>query len=409
MKKYVFITQSISGVTGNQRYVNNKCKLLRENGWEVIVLWNYNISPVELEHVKCFDNKKYIHHELKFYPSWFSTRGRRKVVDRLASIIGRAEQIVIESNKLELGAWGELLAKKLRCKHINFVTTEGLSICNKATFDYCYAKLLKNEFFNINTASVTRFFSNFVTIEHPEKYYLGENYPVSVEVKEYPFPAFDDMPQADYTITHFGRYKKYVPNLILELNQFAFNHPDKQINLFLIGDAQLQNSFETSFNQPNVNVSFHSEVITVPKQIFEKSDVIIATAGCASLAAEYMPNVIAMDIKTLEPLGLLKRTTLDTNASSGQFHNNKSVVQWLESLLVEKEVYPLLKTQRISHGFNYQMQLVEKCDYQYIDTTKVKEGMTQHDGLYEFLVKIGLFHVVEYFYFKKRGMKIIWR
>ena len=101
MKKYVFLTQSISGITGNQRYVNNKCKLLRENGWEVVVLWDYNISPVQLEHVKCFDNEKYIHHELKFYPYWFSRRGRNKVIDKLAAIIGDADQIVIESNKLE--------------------------------------------------------------------------------------------------------------------------------------------------------------------------------------------------------------------------------------------------------------------------------------------------------------------
>ena len=68
MKKYVFLTQSISGITGNQRYVNNKCRWLRQNGWEVLVFWNYNVSPVELEDVKCFDEKKYIHHELKFYP-----------------------------------------------------------------------------------------------------------------------------------------------------------------------------------------------------------------------------------------------------------------------------------------------------------------------------------------------------
>ena len=149
MKKYVFLSEDLFGLTGSQRYVNNKCKYLRANGWEVIVFWNYNIAPVVLEHVKCFDNEKYIHHELKFYPSWFSKRERNKILERLASIIGEADQIVIESSKLELGAWGELLAKKLHCKHINFVLTEGVTIQNQETFDYCYAKLLKNEFFNI--------------------------------------------------------------------------------------------------------------------------------------------------------------------------------------------------------------------------------------------------------------------
>ena len=407
MKKYVFLTQSISGITGNQRYVNNKCKLLRENGWEVIVLWNLNIAPVELEHVKCFDNKKYIHHELKFYPSWFSERGRNKVLDKLVSVIGDADQIVIESNKLELGAWGELLAQKLHCKHINYVTTEGLSIRNQSTFDYCYAKLLKNEFFNINPSSVIRFFSNFTTIEFPENHFWNASTSSSVDVEEYSFPAFDDLPKADYTITHFGRYKKYIPKLISELNSFTTIHSDKHFNIFFLGNGFQQDVIRDSLEKSNVHVAFHSEVTVIPKQIFEKSDVIVATAGCASLASLYMPNAIAMDVRTMEPLGLHRRTTWDSNASSGRYDNNKSIFQWLDSLLINKESYPLLERPIVPHGFDYQMQFVDQCDYTYFDTTKVKERMTQHDGLYEFLVKMGLSCVVEYFYFKRRGVKTI--
>lgn len=407
MRKYVFITQSIAGITGNQRYVNNKCKLLREKGWEVIVLWNYNISPVELEHVKCFDDKKYIHHELKFYPSWFSKRGRREVIDRLAAIIGSADQIVIESNKLELGAWGEILAKKLQCKHVIFVTTEKIKIHDKDTFDFCYSKLLRHEFFTINEAAVKHLFSNFVTIEHPENYYWSAS--PGVEVEEYPFPSFDDLPQSDFIITHFGRYKKYIPNLISELNNFTSNHLDKKFNIFILGNGYQQEEIRNTLNKPNVHVVISPEVIVVPKQVFEKSDVIIATAGCGSLASLYMPNVIVMDVNTFEPLGLLKRTTLDSNVSSGRFKNEKTITQWLESLLIKGESYSLLEKQKVHHKFDYQMQFVDDYDYQYIDSTKVKEGMTRHDKLYEFLVKIGLFHLVEYFYFKKRGVKIIWR
>lgn len=408
MKKYVFITQSISGITGNQRYVNNKTHLLRKNGWEVIVLWNYNISPVVLEHVKCFENQKYIHHELKFYPSWYTEKQRNKIIARLVAVIGVAEQIVIESNKLELSPWGELLANRLRCKHVTFVTTEGLTIRNKNTFDFCYAKLLKDEFFNINSASVTRFFSNFIRIEDPENHYWGGFAP-SIEVDYYSFPAFDELPEANYTITHFGRYKRYIPNFISELNSFTSKHPDMKFNLFLIGDLQLQECVLQSLNQTNVNVSFHQEVNVIPKQIFEKSDIVFAAAGCASLASEYMPNVISMDVKTCEPLGLLKRTTWDTNAASGQYPNDKSISQWLESLLIKKDFYPLLKTQYVSHDYDYQMQFIDKCDYNYIDSTKVREPITRHDDLCSVLIKMGLFHIVEYFYFNKRGIRIIWR
>ncbi len=408
MKKYVFLTQSISGITGNQRYVNNKCRLLREEGWVVIVLWNYNVSPVQLEHVKCFDNEKYIHHELKFYSSWFSKKQRNKVIERLVSVIGYADQLVIESNKLELGSWGELLANRLSCKHINFVTSEGLSIKNKATFDYCYAKLLKNEFFNINPASVSKFFSHFVKIESPENYYWTASQ--GVEVEHYPFPAFDEMPPADYSITHFGRYKNYFPQMLSELYLFISDHFDKSFNIFFLGNSIDEDKVKSNLALPNVHLSFHPEVTIIPKQIFEKSDVIIATAGCASMATVHNPNVIAMDVVSYSPLGLLGRTTLDSNVFSGKYRNDKkTLVQWLESLLINGDQYPIIETRSFFHRFDYQMKFVDKCDHKYINTNKVKERMTRHDWLYEFMIKIGLFHVVEYFYFKKRGVKIIWR
>lgn len=407
MKKYVFLTEDLYGLTGSQRYVNNKCKYLRENGWEVIVFWNYNIAPVVLEHIKTFDNDKYIYHELKFYPSWFSKRGREKVLNSLMKTIGTADQIVIESSKIELGAWGELLAERLHCKHINFVLTEGVTIQNQATFDYCYAKLQRKEFFNINPANVTNFFSKFTTIESPENYYWSAMQ--GVEVESFPFPAFDDLPNADYTITHFGRYKKYFPNMLLELCQFASNHSNDTINLFFLGNSIQEDEVKNAIGLPNVNIFVHSEVSIIPKQLFEKSDVVVGTAGCASLASSYASNVIAIDVETYQPLGLLKRTTLDTNSSSGKFKNDKSLSQWLESLLIKHEDYPLLEKQHVTLGFDYQMQFIDKCDYDYIDSTKVKEQITRHDNIFAFLVKMGLFHLVEFFYYKRRGVKVIMR
>lgn len=394
-------------MTGNPRYVNNKSKLLRENGWEVIVLWSSNLSSVELDNVKVYDNKKFIHHELKFYPSWFSERQRNKVIERLVTVIGDADQIVVESNKLELGAWGEILAKRLHCKHINFVTTEGVSIKNQETFDYCYAKIKKNEFFNINSSSVTMFFSNFVVIDNPENHCFSAS--PGVEVKEYSFPVFDELPKADYTITHFGRSKCYFPKMLSELRTFLSCHSLKKFNIFFLGNLTNEDYVRNLLGLPNVHVAFHSEVKIIPKQVFEKSDVVIGTAGCASVASRYMSNVIAMDVMTNEPLGILKRTTFDSNVSSGKYMSNKSLSQWLNALLIDGVTYPLIDTRKVSHGYEYQMRFVDECDYQYIDTAKVKERITRHDDLYAFLVKIGLFHLVEYFFFKRRGVKIIWR
>ena len=408
MKKYVFLTEHLSGLTGSERYVNNKCKFLRENGWEVIVLWNYDIAHVQLEHIKCFDKKEFIHHELKFFPSWFSERGRKKVVDRLASVIGDADQIVIESSKLEIGAWGELLAEKIRCKHIIFVVTEKIKIENKNTFDFCYAKLKRKEFFTINDAAVKYLFSCFAEIEHSEDYYW--NAMQGVDVKEYSFPSFDNLPQADFTITSFGRRKAYFPYMLDEIKNFILRYPEHSFNVFFLGDISNENEIKNRLSLENVNLTIQSKAVEViPLQIFYKSNIIIATAGCAWLSGINGGKTISMDVNNNKPLGLLFYTTLDRNTYSGHYYNDKSLSEWLQIVLIDKVKFAPLKDHGIIHGFDYQMQYVNQCDYTYIDSTKVDEPMTKHDHLYAFLVRVGLFHVVEYFYYKRRGVKVIWR
>lgn len=408
MKKYVFLTEHLSGLTGSQRYVNNKCKLLRENGWEVIVLWNYNIGPVQLENVKCFDRLKYIYHELKFYPSWFTKKQRNKVLEKLASVIGEADQIVIESNKLELGAWGEFLAKKLHCKHICFVVTEQIKIHNKETFEFCYAKMKKNEFFTITDSAVKYLFSNFVAVEHSENYYWDAIQ--GVEVAKYNFPIFDNFPQSDFTITSFGRWKGYFPYMLEELKYFMLQHHDKTFNLFFLGDLRNETEIKESLSLNNVHLAIHPQgVEVVPLQIFTKSDVVIATAGCAWLSVFNGCKTISMDINRNVPLGLLRYTTLESNTYSGKYENNKSLSEWLHTLLIDKVEFTPIEGQRAQHAFDYQMRFVDPCDHNYIDSAKVNEQMTSHDRLYAFMVKMGLFHVVEYFYYKRRGVKIILR
>lgn len=405
MKKYVFLTEDLFGLTGSQRYVNHKCKLLRENGWEVIVLWDYNIAPVQLEHIKCFDNEKYIFHELKFYPSWFTRRGRNKVIERLAAVVGSADQIVIESNKLELGAWGELLAKKLQCKHINFITTEKIRIHNKETFDFCYAKLQRHEFFTISESAVKYFFSSFKDVENPGDYYWSAT--PGVEVKEYDFPVFDNLPKADFTITSFGRRKGYFPYMLGELKYFVSQHPSKIFNIFFMGGINNETEIKDTLMSDNIHlVIYPNEVEVVPKQIFTNSDVVIASAGCAWLSVKNGCKTITMDVNQNIPLGLLLYTTLDSNTNSGKYENKKSLSEWLQSLLIEKEEFSLLETQIIPHAYDYQMKYAIQYDYTYINSTMVNEPMTRHDRLYSFLIKLGLFRVIEYFYFKKRGAKL---
>ena len=403
MKKYVFLTGSITGFTGNPRYVDYKCGWLKQHGWDPVVFWSLDNAPVKLEHVRLFCDKKFIHHELVYFPSWFTKRKRDRVVDDIISAIGSADQIIIESNLMKMMAWGELIAEKLKIKHIVFLTSEGLSIKRKETFDFCYAKLQRGELFTINPQAVKLLFSNFTTIPEPTKYFWSAT--MGVEVDFYQFPPFDRLPESDYTITHFGRSKGYFPKMIEELKMFFSCHLDKTFNLFFLGDVNEIESIKHALDISNVRVFHHPAVPIVPKQVFTKSDLIIATAGCASLSANNGGKTISMDIFRNVPLGLLHYTTLDRNIDSGKYHNDKSLSQWLETLLIENIEYSKMDFTRLSHSFDYQMQYVTNPDGVYFDTTKIRERISHNDLFWIPLTKIGLFSVVDYVYFLKIKLK----
>ena len=409
VKKYIFLVKGIDGLSGGPRYVNNKCRYLKAHGWDVQVIWTYDVVNVQLEHVKPFDNPQHLFHELQFYPCWFTKRQKNKIIDRIIAVVGGGDYIVVESNKLQLGAWGELLAERLGAKHICFVTTERLKIKNKPTFEFYYSKLKRNEFFTIHEAAVNFLFSGFVEIEHPDHYFWSAMQEVDVE--EYPFPVFDNMPKADYVITHFGRTKAYFNYMLDEIKRFVEQNQQKTINLFFLGEVGEQCDIEKAVDQcgNRVRVFSNSAVKVIPQQVFLKSDVIIATAGCAWVATNGGGKVISMDVNRNVPLGLMGYTTFDCNTRSGLYEkeNNRSLSDWLQTLLVENKSFHKLNTPDFIHDFDYQMRYVTKPDGVYIDSNNVKEIITSHDKLLIAVNKLGSFKLLDRIYFAKKRKKYL--
>lgn len=400
MKNYVFLTYAISGYSGNPRYVNNKCRLLKEQGWSVDVFYGYDLYKVDLEHLLPFDDKKYVYHELNFYPSWFSKHRRSAIVNKIIKQIGFADQIVIESNRMQLSAWGEIIAKKLNAKHIVFITAEKVRINNRNLFEYCFNKLIRNEFFTINTPSVSYFFSKFITIDQPENYYWSAS--PGVEVKRIVFPSFDELPPADFTISHFGRTKGYINYMLDEFYCFASNYPSKSFNFFFLGDLSNISEIKERLSLPNIRVYFHPAVEIVPLQFITKSDIIVATAGCAKIASRNGGKVISMDVDNCVPLGLLGYTTTDSNVNSGKYENNRSLSEWLQVVLIDKVVFDKIADPAKPHQFDYQMNFATFPDGHYFDTTRIRGKVTRNDNLWILLSKIGLFRWVDKMFIHKK-------
>lgn len=403
MKTYLILTRSITGLSGNPRYVNNKCKLLKEAGWNPIVVWNYNSGNIELEHVKPF--KQNVLHELQFFPCWYSKIVQESILKKIINIIDCNDELIIESNKLQLAAWGELLAKRCNAKHIIFITSEGIKLENRSSFDFFYRKLLKKELFTINEGSVQKLFQKFITIKEPEKYCWAAA--PGVEVQEKTFPQFDQMPPSDYVISHFGRYKPYFKEMVNEIKSFITQNPSYSFNLFFLGDVSKSECdlVQIFTGVRNVNVFVHPPMSIIPQIFFKKSHLVIATAGCASIAWQNKSKVISMDVQTHKPLGLLGYTTLDTNVDSKRFDNKFSLSEWLEKILIEKISFRELSNIPRKQYFDSQIKYFTPSDGVYINSEDVEEKITQNDKLLKYISKIGFYKLVNFLFYYKRGIK----
>ena len=120
MKTYIFLTNSIGGISGGPIYVCNKLVYLIEQGWNVVVFDSTGLTnaKVVVRELRRFEKNRLP--ELFYYPSWFNKWQRDKVIKYICDKIPNSEECIIESNSFILGAWGEILAKKLSAKHLLF-------------------------------------------------------------------------------------------------------------------------------------------------------------------------------------------------------------------------------------------------------------------------------------------------
>lgn len=391
MKKYVFFTSGIGGLSGNPRYLDAKCEFLISNGWEVCIYSFYSKEPVVLPQLVPFE--KYIIPELEYYPLWYTRRKRNHIINRIINDLNSGNDIVLESNTMTMSMWGEIIASKIKAKHVIYLTDENVFLDNEKAFSFIDFKIKQKEFYTISPARANLFLSKYAKLDNP--YSLFWSASSDVKVSNYPFPPFDTLPKADYTICHFGRYKDYFPLMLNGIREFCECYQDKSFNIFFLGNCSgKENYIKTLLSCKNMNLTLCEPVLIVPECIFSKSDVIFSTAGCAWLAHENGGKVVSIDINDSLPLGLFGYTTFDSNVYSGRYKkSNKSYKDWLEELLLGYYNYsPLEAPEFEDYSFKYQLSCIERIEnLQYFDTSKVYLRVTNYDNIAKLLMKLRLY------------------
>ena len=389
MKTYIFLTNSIGGISGGPIYVCNKLVYLIEQGWNVVVFDSTGLTnaKVVVRELRRFEKNRLP--ELFYYPSWFNKWQRDKVIKYICDKIPNSEECVIESNSFILGAWGEILAKKLSAKHLLFSIGEHNIAKTVDEYDFLKFKAQEKELYSIFTKAYEIIFDKFSIVGEPHEHVWNAN--VDVPVKDINVPILNTLNPKDVNIGYFGRYKPFLTNILLGINSFALNHKESTINLIILGMSKLPEKLNQILIGTNINVYFIGSSFPLPKDFFSLCKVIFATSGCARIAYNAGSKVIGMDVKQNKPIGVLGYDTRYYTYADEQCKFDKLSVDFLNDIFdtCKYEGTPSIKLPESSYGYTYQMKCIYHKNQSYYNTLNVFCCINISSKIHRILIKLG--------------------
>lgn len=392
---YIFLTNTLGGYSGGPSYVRNKKIWLESCGWIVHAYDSTGLSNalIEYSELKEYENNRI--EELFYHPSWIIKGIRERVINKIVSNYSQLyDKIVIESNTLILAEWGELISERLNAKHLIYILGENVKIKNLNEFKFLYHKYLNNEVFSISSKAFQSLWGDYVKIKNAEnRYWDAMSMTTPQDIEAIYLNIIDN---SNITITHFGRFKDYVSNVIEEVCIFANNNKDKTINFILFGIKSLPLFLKQSLDViDNINLYLFESVFPIPLKLFKVSDVVIATAGCAVISANTGVKTISYNVETNLPLGIMGYTTNQISFCDENHREEQVLHDILDDILIKKiyEYSAPIKISSFNKGYEYHVSFINnKKDY-FKDVLKIDYYNSLKQLLSKLLCKIGMVHI----------------
>ena len=384
MKTYIMIFGIANIVAGGPIYDANKIRFLENAGWNVVV-FPTDSGKIYIKSLEKYNNNSYDF--IRFSPYVFGKKKIEKFVNKMASVIPSSDKLIIETGTDYTALWGELLAKKLKARHIVMFLDEKNENVNKYSSSFYEFKYKRNELYSITKKSLMHIFSPYFKIESPEKNIWNAWCTNSVEKIESDIIKL--LPIADYMIGSIGRLdKSFVSNIIEGVCSFADQHKDNSVGLCLFGGADdktvLHIRNEVQIHR-NVMLFISGYLWPIPQAIFSNFDVFVSGAGSAIVSADMGVTTINMDVLTNDPIGLVD--------DPSEFHSmplkgvNNKLQDYLTAVLIKNYKVEICnkvsiekRWEMICNDFNDQLRQIESISTsnEYFDTSKIWDHKRNH-------------------------------
>lgn len=401
-KLYVILGQSILYYGGAQIYYINKKKYLEKLGWTVKIFSFHTVGPIIYSEFNAY--RDLIIPELSLPLYYFTASARSRLLGKIESYMdaGSYNEIVIESNWIGSAEWGELLASRLKARHVIYLLSE----TNQAdlSLDFLKYKLDRGELSGISDHVIRSLFQdeNEVREDLIHPILAGSFCLSSPSEKEDQVLSNLLYRKLDYTISYYGRIEKLSCKTLSEICDFvkSIKKDVLFIGLGYNNTQELARFEEIVGGAPdNMRIEFVPAMVNVPKSFFELSDVIIASAGCARVAAQQKAFTITVDTEKDDPIGILGITTSYTTSNPNP--TNASLQGLLKDILIQNNY------RKDDIDISEYEAAREKAVEEFIKFIEPKNEKTYYDFENRVVMKAFNYFTIRMFVFRLLGFEVV--
>lgn len=312
LNTFIILSPGIWDMGGSQMYTRNKLKFMRECSYKVN-LFHSGIKNGSIFIQDLIKYKSNLISQLNYPAYIFSKKTQGKILSKLINDFEFSNNIIIESHSIATATWGELLATKVKAKHIIFLLSEKNSIRNLQMFDFLKFKLKRKELAGILEPSLPQLFNGWCEINDNEKYFL--NAVCSNVCEDIPYSHLNDIPKSDFIIGSIGRLNKlFLISVINELINYFTKNSNYTFTVLLIGGEAIGSNVLDNIkfklrDLPNVKLFVTGFIFPIPNELVLFSDVFISTSsGCLVSNSLNIPT-IPIDYFDHKPIGVYGYTT----------------------------------------------------------------------------------------------------
>lgn len=303
-KNYIIIGAMRGYISGAPIYYRNKALYMKSKGWNVYC-------------VSCRGGKAYIDGLEQFIvvtlprltvkPYLLSSKHQQRVISEIIRFIPNPElYTVIETSTYYTAYWGEILAQKLKAKHIIIYLDEHNVGINKQQINFYKLKYERKELACITDKAYQDIFASYWNLDKNIAYSLPCYCTNSLE--DIPSKIVQETLKAEITIGYIGRLEKSAFNSLLDgLFLFAKKYPHKKIVLNCFGDYNSpRNAYKLKkllSDYSNIQLYISGFLFPIPKQAITKCDICFGSAGSVFVATKANVPTIAIDVYSNQPNG----------------------------------------------------------------------------------------------------------